>query len=133
MTKNRSCLCCGTKFSYCPDCSRSDALQPSWKSEFCSEPCMALWTTLTKYGMNRLTKSEAKSIISELDLKSLDSYAPCVQRDYTKVMTEDPKPKRIKRPDIQPVEPTVVEEIKTKTQSEVAEEVTYEVVKQENE
>ena len=133
MTKNRSCLCCGTKFSYCQDCSRSDALQPSWKSEFCSEPCMALWTTLTKYGMNRLTKSEAKSIISELDLKSLDSYAPCVQRDYTKVMAEDPKPKRIKRPDIQPVESTAVEETKIETQPEVVEEITHEVVTIENE
>lgn len=133
MTKNRSCLCCSTKFSYCPDCSRADRLKESWHSDFCSEPCKTLWTTLTKYSMNRLTKFEAKSIISELDLKSLDSYAPCVQRDYVKVMAEDPKPKRIKRIDIQPVEPTVVEETKIETQPEVVEETIREVVTIENE
>ena len=101
---NKTCMCCGTKYSYCPSCSRADALAPTWKSEFCSETCMSLWTTLTRYGMSRITKSEAKSVISELDLKPIDTYAACVQRDYAKVMKEDKKLKRNKRIEIKPID-----------------------------
>jgi hypothetical protein len=53
--------------------------------------------TLTKFSMERITKSEAVSIISDLDLKPIDTYVSCVQRDYAKVMEEDKKPKRGKR------------------------------------
>ena len=97
MVKNRKCLSCQENFSFCPDCSRVDALKPAWASQFCSEPCMELWTTLTKFGMNRLSKSEAKDIISALDLKPIDNYVACVQRDYAKVMAEDKKPRKIKK------------------------------------
>ena len=101
---NRTCLACKTKYSYCPNCSRVDKLAPAWKTEFCSEPCMTLWTTLTKYGMSMLSKSEAKSIITDLDLKPIDKYVECVKRDYAKVMTEDKKPKRNKRIEIKHID-----------------------------
>lgn len=96
-SKNRKCLSCGTKYSYCPSCSRVNALEPTWKSEFCSETCMTLWTTLTKYGMEFLTKDEAKAIISNIDLKPVSAYADCVQRDYAKVMAEEKKPRKIRK------------------------------------
>lgn len=123
---NKKCLCCGTKYSYCPDCSRSDALKPTWYSEFCGESCKDLWLTLTRYNMNRLTKSEAKSIISDLDLKPIDIYAPCVQRDYNKVMAEVKKPRKAQKK-IEPVVETTPIETE---QLDVAE--SHEVVKQEN-
>lgn len=94
---NKRCLACGAKFTHCPDCSRVDALKPTWASQFCSEPCATLWTTLSKFSMSMLSKSEAKLIVSELDLKPIDVYVACVQRDYAKVMAEEKKPKRGKR------------------------------------
>ena len=114
---NKTCYACQTKYSYCPSCSRSDATKPSWASEFCSEPCKDLWTTLTKYNMSMLSKSEAKSIISELDLKPIDTYVDCVKRDYNKVMVEEKKPKRNKRIEIKPIDefvgldPVIVNEV----------------------
>ena len=123
MVKNRKCLSCSTKYSYCPSCSRADALKPSWYNEFCSESCKDLWLTLTRYNMNRLTKVEAKSVISGLELKPIESYAQCVQRDYTKVMTEEKKPRKTHKK----VEPIILTEIE---QPEVAE--SHEVVLQEN-
>lgn len=132
MVKNRKCICCQEKYSYCPDCSRQDALKPSWSSQFCSEDCMTLWTTLTKYGMDRMEKSEAKEIIASLDLKPIETYAACVQRDYAKVMA----PKRGKRIEIKSIDeiieteqPIIVDE--SEQQEEVAEE--HEVVTIENE
>lgn len=132
--KERKCLSCAKSYEYCPDCSRADKLAPAWKAQFCSEPCATLWATLTKFGMNRLTKSEAKSIISELDLKPIESYVPCVQRDFYKVMRSDKKPKRGKHIEIKPidevmdVESTVVESV-----IESIVEESHEVVLQENE
>ena len=124
-SKNRKCLSCGAKYSYCPSCSRVNALEPSWKSEFCSETCMTLWTTLTKYGMEFLTKNEAKDIVSNLDLKPIASYADCIQRDYTRVMAEEKKSRKIKKP-----EPVV--EIENIEPSEESVGESHEVVLEEN-
>lgn len=127
---NKKCSCDGVRYSYCPDCSRIDALKPSWYSEFCSETCMTLWTTLTKYNMSMLSKSEAKDIISALDLKPIDAYVACVQRDYNKVMAEEKKFKRGKRIEIKPideVEPAVIEAVES-----IVEE-SHEVIIEENE
>lgn len=126
MILNKKCFCCSTRYSYCPDCSTSDKLAPSWRATFCSKDCMTIWTTCTRYNMGRFTKSEAKSIISELSLKPISEYAPCVQRDLGVILKEDPKPRRSRRAEIKPVdeaanvEPTFIGE-------------TYEVVIQENE
>lgn len=148
MVKNKQCLACGEKFSYCPSCSRVDKLAPAWKSQFCSEPCMTLWTTLTKFGMNYLSKHEAKEIISALDLKPIDAYVECVKRDYAKVMAEEKKPKRGKRAEMQIIideamnlpKEVVVELVENKIEQpieaaeQVAEESTvHEVVIKENE
>jgi hypothetical protein len=58
--------------------------------------------------MNMLTKEEAKEIIAGLELKPIDSYVACVQRDYNKVMA---KSRRSKRVVIEPVvEEIVVDE-----------------------
>ncbi len=126
---NKKCLCDNTKYSYCPDCSHADALKPTWYSEFCSESCMTLWTTLTKFGMNMLSKSEAKEIISNLDLKPIDAYVACVQRDYNKVMADEKKPKRGKRIEFQPIDDVMDIEPVIETIIEES----HEVVKQENE
>lgn len=99
MIKNKRCLACRESYSYCPDCSRVDKLAPTWKSQFCSEECATLWSTLTKYNMELTTKDEAKEIISSLDLKPIDTYVACVKRDYEKVMAEEKKPRKIKRPE----------------------------------
>lgn len=104
MVRNRKCIACGTKYSYCPDCSRADALKSTWYSDFCSESCKDLWYTLTKYNMGRVTKDEAKSTILELDLKTIESYSQFVQLDYAKVMAEEKKSKRGKRVEAQPID-----------------------------
>ena len=132
-SKNRKCISCSSHYSYCPSCSRVDALAPTWKSEFCSESCMTLWTTLTKYNMEFLTKEEAKDIVSKLELKPIDTYVDCVKRDYAKVMEEDPKPKRGKRIEVQPVDEVVPETVIDEVINAVIDEESHEVVTIENE
>ena len=95
--KNKKCLACGTRYSYCASCSRADRLGPSWKANFCSEECMNLWKTLSRYNVGTISKEDAKDIIADLTLKPIEAYVDCVQRDYAKVMEEDKKAKRIKK------------------------------------
>lgn len=124
MVKNKTCLCCGTKFSYCPDCSKKDALKPSWSGEFCGKDCMTIWTTATKYNMNKISKAEAKSIIENLTLKPVEQYSKCVQRDLGVIFAKDPKPKRGKRAEISVIDEAMPEEIKM----EMLEQIVHEVV-----
>ena len=130
MAKNRKCLACQTSYSYCPDCSRVDKLAPTWKAQFCSEDCMTLWMTLTRYNMSRLTKHEAKEIISSLDLKPIDVYVDCVKRDYAKVMAEEKKSRKAKKPEpvveVELEQPIVVAEPVAQPEHEV-------VIEKENE
>ena len=114
--KTRKCLSCGTKYDFCPDCCSVDRLAPAWKSEFCCSDCKDLWSTATKFNMGKLTKAEAKAIISALDLKPAEQYVACIQRDLKNIMFEEPKPKRTKK-----IEPKLPEPVVSST---VLEEVT---------
>ena len=126
---NRKCMCCNYEYDYCPNCG-SGRLDPAWRSAFCSETCKDLWRTLSSLSMNFITKLDAKSIISKLDLKPIESYASCVQKGYAEVMTEEKKSKRGQRAEINvideviDIEPTVVESVV---------EESHEVVLKENE
>ena len=86
---NRQCRTCGSKYNYCPSCSKADALKEPWHSTFCCEDCRTIWKTLTKFSMGLLSKIEAKEILSKIELNPLETYAECVQRGLAKVMTED--------------------------------------------
>lgn len=114
--KTRKCLSCGKSYDFCPDCSGADRLAPAWKAEFCCEDCKTLWSTATKFNMGKLTKAEAKAIISALDLKPAEQYVACIQRDLKNIMAEDPKPKRGKRSAMtiidEAIKPEIKEEIK---------------------
>ena len=112
-TNNRKCICCNERYSYCPDCNGADRLKPSWYSEFCSETCKDLWLTCTRFNMQRLTKSEAQTIINSLPLKPVTDYVACVQRDLGVILKEEPtpKPKRGKRTAIKPVDDPVLNEV----------------------
>lgn len=110
--KTRKCLSCGKKYDFCPDCRGADRLAPAWKAEFCCEDCKTLWSTATKFNMGKLTKVEAKAIISKLELKPADQYAACIQRDLKNILAEEPKFKRGKRATILIADEAVKSEIK---------------------
>ena len=117
MVKNRKCLTDSTQYSYCPDCSGKDKIAPAWKSEFCCEDCMLIWTTATKYNMGRMTKLEAKEVLSTITLKPMDVYTKCVQRDLRVILAEEKKTKKAQKK----VEPVVDVVPNEPEQQEVAE------------
>lgn len=126
-SNNRTCLCCNTRYSYCPNCSGADRFAPSWKAEFCSETCKDLWLTCTRFNMERLTKQEAQDVIKSLPLKSISEYVPCVQRDLAVILKEDPKPRRSKRVAAQPIDEAA------NVESAIVKETIHEVVTESDE
>lgn len=111
--RNRKCLSCGTKYSYCPTCS-VDKAKPTWMTEFCNEVCKELFDTATRYNIKMLTKPEAKEIIEKLELKDRSEYVDFIQKDLENILGEE---KVIEEPIIEetvlPIieEPAIVEEI----------------------
>lgn len=96
MKKNRTCLCCGTKYSYCPDCGGEDRIKPSWYSQFCNEECKGLWETATKFNMGLMDKKEAKKILSSMELKNKEEYVDFVQKDIANILFEEPVVEEVK-------------------------------------
>lgn len=91
--KNRTCICCGTQYEYCPTCG-ADKLKPKWYSDFCCEECKDLWETAVRFNMNILSKDEAKEVILGLSLKPQIKYVACIQRDLKNIL-EEPKKEQI--------------------------------------
>lgn len=104
----RKCLCCKTEYEHCPSCG-SGRLAPSWKTDFCSEECMELWTTATKYNMKMIDKNEAKSKIEALNIQDTNKYVECIQRDLNEIFKEDVVPTVVEEISIPDPEPTIEE------------------------
>ena len=71
MADKRTCLVCGSKYSYCPHCS-SDADKPKWYFLFCSENCNELDGILSKYTHKDITIAEAKEQILRKGLDKMN-------------------------------------------------------------
>lgn len=115
MAKDRKCLCCGKTYRYCPSCSRADALKPAWYATFCCEECQQLWTICTKFNLGKVSKQEAKAQILSLNLKPIEEYAACIQRDLNKILVEDPKPRKHR---VKQAEQQVIDEVAMDCQME---------------
>lgn len=110
--KNRECLTCGEKYSYCPTCNRN---RPTWMSEFHTENCKNIFDICTRFNMEFMSKVEAQEALIECDLSNQENFKSFVKRDIENIFKEEPKAKRGKKPEMEIIE-------------EVFEDVVHEVV-----
>lgn len=122
----RKCILCGKDYKYCPSCPK-DAKKETWYAIYDSENCKNISKALTDYNLNKISKDEARKVLSACDLSiQLDDI---YRNEINEIIAEsepvvEVKPKRNKRKSIDEVvavEPTSVDE------------TTSEVVLQENE
>lgn len=95
--KNRECLVCGTKYSYCPNCNRKE---PAWMAEFHDENCKNIFQICTNFNANVMSKSEAKAALDQCDLTNKANFKSFIQRDLENIYKEEPVLKRGKRAEI---------------------------------
>lgn len=63
----RKCIVCGREYSYCRSCAK-DAKKETWYALYDNENCKNISQALTDYNFNRITKEEAKELLSKCDL-----------------------------------------------------------------
>ena len=100
----RKCIVCGKEYSYCRSCSK-DAKKETWYALYDNENCKNISQALTDYNFNRITKEEAKELLSNCDL----SITP---REYYRNTLEVvmAKPKRTPKVKAVIIEESIVEE-----------------------
>lgn len=120
--RNRECYLCGRDYQYCPTCSQ-DKMKPAWMSEFHSENCKNIFDICTRFNVQLMSKIEAQDALNACDLSNKENFKSYVQRDLENIFKVDaePKFKRGKRIEIQPVDDAMIIE------------ESHEVVKKENE
>ena len=92
--KNRECLTCGAKYSYCPSCNRNE---PYWMTEFHAENCKNIFQICTQYNVGLLTKYQAKAELDACDLSNKETFKQCIQCDLENIYKVEPVVKRGKR------------------------------------
>ena len=68
---NKTCCICKKKYSYCPTCS-GDINKPTWMAVFCCKNCRDLYNTINDYRYKVLSKKDAFSKLSILDLSCVN-------------------------------------------------------------
>ena len=89
--KNKVCLTCGERYSYCSNCNRKD---PYWMSSFHTEVCKSIFEICTRFNMNTVSKSEAKAALEQYNLSNKETLNSDIQRDLENIFQEEPKAKR---------------------------------------
>lgn len=82
---NRICKVCGTQYYFCPNCGGAKATD-KYQTMFCSKNCRDIFHTLSRYSVGSITKAEAKSILSELDLSKRSQFSAKIKEDLNAIM-----------------------------------------------
>lgn len=78
MTSNKVCVVCGKEYKYCHDCNHKTP--ESWKGSFCSTDCRDLYRTVASYGMNKISKEEAKAELGKLNIPDLSKSSASTRK-----------------------------------------------------
>ena len=70
---NRTCIICGEKYHYCPNCSE-DSKKPTWYFIFNNQNCHDIYEVCTAYLDEEISIKEAYEKISKLDLSNLENF-----------------------------------------------------------
>lgn len=109
----RKCIVCGSEYNYCRSCPK-DAKKETWYALYDNENCKNISQALTDYNFNKITKDEAKDMLSKCDLSiNLKEY---YSNSLSVVMA---KPKRGARAKVLVVDEVMPEEIKEEVQEEL--------------
>lgn len=85
MAKTRTCLICGNKYEYCPNCDR-DRLKPTWYFLFCSEKCHDLDYILSQNTAGNLSITEAQKELKKIVFNKEEILDEDVKSHIDKIM-----------------------------------------------
>lgn len=94
--RSRECYLCGEKYNFCPTCSQ-DRMKPAWMSEFHSENCKNIFDICTRFNMQLMSKTEARTALSNCDLSQKANFKDYVQRDITNIFADEKPASKAKK------------------------------------
>ena len=120
----RKCILCGKEYKYCKSCSK-DTKKETWHTLYDTENCKNISKALTDYNFKKITKEEARDILSQCDLtiKLNDHY----RNEIETIMVKPKRGTRAKAMVIDEVMPEMAEEIVQELVEEIKEEVQEEL------
>lgn len=78
MAKNRTCLCCGKEYQYCPNCQNAKDY-PVWKAEFDEMGCKEIFNIVSAYNMKIATAEDVKAVIKKYDITDFNKYKKSIK------------------------------------------------------
>lgn len=84
MKDNKTCLVCGTKYTYCSSCSQYASL-PLWMNHFHSENCKMIYNTVVGYDQKSITQEEAVSRLSKCNIENMDNPNESIRKILDKI------------------------------------------------
>lgn len=90
--KNRTCYLCKTAYHFCPSCRENVANpKPSWYTMFHSEKCKDTFMVLSDYFLKKVSKQEARNLLSKYDYSDISTYNESTQKQIQEIFAVEPE------------------------------------------
>lgn len=83
----RKCICCGKEYDYCPHCGDYKN-QPRWKMNYDDIGCYTAFQTATDYLAGVISKDDAKTALSEVELANRKKFIESVAKIVDEILDE---------------------------------------------
>ena len=90
MSKERKCLTCESKYSYCPNCM-DYASFPKWMAEFDKESCKELFNAISAYNMGKMTKADVKEVVDKYGITDFSQYKESIKNKLNELFPVETK------------------------------------------
>lgn len=91
---NRTCIICGKKYHFCPNCNE-DSSKPTWYFIFDSQNCHDIYEVCTQYRDKEITVKQAYEKISKLDISNLKNFAESTRKQIEEIISKGKETKSV--------------------------------------
>lgn len=83
--KNRTCIICGEKYTWCNNCSDNKNKHETWRNLYCSKNCMNIFNILSDHAFKHIDDQQAKEKLKNVDLSKLDGFRADFKEQIKKI------------------------------------------------
>lgn len=91
----RTCIVCGKKYVYCPNCQKGDPNE-TWRNIYCSEDCRSIFKICNSFAFGHINAEAAKKKLEKYDVADRSKYSEDIRNNLSAIFaakTEAPKKK----------------------------------------
>ena len=119
MSKERTCIFCGQKYQYCPNC-KDYSSEPAWKFNFDTEKCHDLYNVIAGYNIGNRSIEDVKTTLNKYNVTDYSIFPKAFQEKLSNNVSD--KKEETKEQSKEEIKKESNEEIKEESKVEVKEE-----------